>query len=68
MLADVFASKGDKYINELIKVDILKADKEVLTLFKGSGNLIETASSHLMYKIANEHPNNHDYVMKSGAL
>lgn len=39
-----------------------------MSIFRGSGNLIETASSHLMYKISNEQPSNHDYVMKSGAL
>jgi hypothetical protein len=30
--------------------------------------MIETAASHLMYKLSNEKQQNHDYVMKSGAL
>jgi hypothetical protein len=68
MLADVFASKGDDYAKELVKLNILKPVKEILQQYKGNGNMIETAASHLMYKISNEKPENHDYVMKSGAL
>ena len=54
MLADVFASKGKEQAKILVAHDILKPVKSILQLHRGEGQLIETSSSHLMYKICNE--------------